>query len=70
MGIDNAKGIRIKQMTEYIASSGDQSLVVLALFSFMLHTVLKNSKIENVQGRLITINIMPEKIQIIYLLIG
>lgn len=33
-------------MTEYIASSGDQSLVVLALFCFMLHTVLKNSKIE------------------------
>lgn len=30
MGIDNAKGIRIKQMPEYLASSGDHSLFYAA----------------------------------------
>lgn len=30
MGIDNAKGVRIKQMPEYLASSGDHSLFYAA----------------------------------------
>lgn len=36
MGIDNGKGIRIKQMTEQSAGSGDHSLV-FSTFVFAAH---------------------------------
>jgi hypothetical protein len=40
-GYWQCEGVRIKQMTEYIASSGDHSLFFLFIVLFLMHRVFK-----------------------------